>query len=82
MILLLFVAPLARWLPFAVIAGLLVMVAWGLVDRAEIRRIWIEEPHDRAPLAVTFVATIAMSLEWAILLGLLTALLSQRLARR
>lgn len=80
-LLLVFVSPLARHLPFAVIAGLLFVVAWGLVDRPEIARIWREEPAERAPLAVTFAATVTLSLEWAILLGLLTALLARRMVR-
>ena len=42
-----FVAPLVRFLPYAVIAALLFLVAWGLIDRREIARIWREEP-DRA----------------------------------
>jgi sulfate permease, SulP family len=80
--LLFFVAPLARYLPFAVIAGLLFMVAWGLIDRREIVRIWREEPVARWPMLVTFVATVTLSLEWAILLGITVALLAQRFARR
>jgi SulP family sulfate permease len=82
MALLVFVGPLARYLPFAVIAGLLFMVAWGLIDRTEIARIWLEDRLERAPLAVTFVATVTMSLEWAILLGLLTAMLVRRMDSR
>ena len=77
-----FVAPLARYLPFAVIAALLFLVAWGLIDRSEISRIWREEPGQRWPLLVTFIATITLSLEWAILLGITVALLAQRFARR
>jgi SulP family sulfate permease len=77
-VLLLFVAPLAGLLPLAVIAGLLFMVAWGLIDRREIRRIWREEPSQRAPLVITWVATVTLSLEWAILLGLLVAMLVRR----
>jgi SulP family sulfate permease len=80
-VLLAFVAPLAPYLPLAVIAGLLCMVAWGLVDRREIARLWREEPASRLPLAATFVATVTLSLEWAILLGLLSALLARRLSR-
>ncbi len=75
-------APLARYLPFAVIAALLFLVAWGLIDRREIVRIWREEPSQRWPLLVTFIATITLSLEWAILLGITVALLAQRFARR
>ena len=77
-----FVAPLARYLPFAVIAALLFLVAWGLIDRAEIVRIWQEERDQRWPLLMTFVATITLSLEWAIVLGITVALLAQRFARR
>ena len=77
-----FVAPLARYLPFAVIAALLFLVAWGLIDRDEIVRIWREEPGQRWPLLLTFVATITVSLEWAIVLGITVALLAQRFARR
>lgn len=77
-----FVTPLARYLPFAVIAALLFLVAWGLIDRREIVRIWQEEREQRWPLLVTFVATITLSLEWAIVLGIAVALLAQRFARR
>lgn len=69
------VGPLARFLPLAVIAGLLMVVAWGLLDRREIARLWREEPHERIPLGVTAVATVTLSLEWAILLGLASAVI-------
>ena len=69
-------------LPFATIGiiavCLLLLVAYGLVDRPEIARIWRHEPYERATLAVTFFSTVALSLEWAILLGLLTAMVSGR----
>jgi SulP family sulfate permease len=76
-----FVAPLARYLPFAVIAALLFLVAWGLIDRREIVRIWQDERDQRWPLLVTFVATVTLSLEWAIVLGITVALLTQRFAQ-
>ena len=71
--LLAFVAPLSHHLPLAVIAGLLVAVAWGLVDRAEMARLLRSGVVEWGPLAVTFVATVALSLEWAIVLGLASA---------
>ena len=76
------VAPLARYLPFAVIAALLFLVAWGLIDRRELVRIWQEERDQRWPLLVTFVATVTLSLEWAIVLGITVALLAQRFERK
>ena len=75
-----FVAPWARWLPLAVIGGLLVVVAWGLVNPREIRHLWKHEPVDRLPMVVTFAGTVTLSLEWAILLVLATAWVSRRLA--
>jgi len=80
-LLLLFVAGWVAWLPLAVIAGLLLVVAWGLIDRREILRLWREEPAERLPLAVTLVGTITLSLEWAILLGITSALLARRFVR-
>ena len=75
------VAPLAAHLPLAVVAGLLFVVAWGLIDLAEMRRMWREEPLERLPLAVTLAGTVALSLEWAILLGITSALIVRRAAR-
>ena len=73
-----FVSPWARLLPLAVIAGLLLVVAWGLIDWAEIARLWRDEPIERWPLAVTLLGTVTLSLEWAILLGITSALLARR----
>ena len=75
------VAPLAGHLPLAVVAGLLFVVAWGLIDVGEMHRMWLEEPLERVPLAVTLVGTVALSLEWAILLGITSALIVRRAAR-
>jgi SulP family sulfate permease len=74
------VAPLASHLPLAVVAGLLFVVAWGLIDWHEMKRLWLEEPLERLPLAVTMVGTVTLSLEWAILLGITSALLVHRAA--
>jgi sulfate permease, SulP family len=81
-IILVFVSPLARWLPLAVVSALLFVVAWGLFDTHEMRRLWRDEPVERAGLLVTLVATVMLSLEWAILLGLTTSLLAQRFSKR
>ena len=80
-LILFFVAPWARWLPLPVIAGLLLVVAWGLIDGREIVRLWREEPVERVPLAVTLIGTVTLSLEWAILLGITSALIARRVGR-
>ncbi|MEI8267558.1 MAG: SulP family inorganic anion transporter [Betaproteobacteria bacterium] len=81
-LLLAFVGPLAKYLPLAVISGLLMVVAWGLIDRREIAHLWRQGAGERVPLVVTMVATVTLSLEWAILLGITSALLVQAWARR
>ncbi len=81
LLILLFVSPLASYLPLAVVGGLLFVVAWGLIDFSEIARVWREEPIERLPLLLTLVATVTLSLEWAILLGITVALLVRRAAR-
>lgn len=82
LLIMMFVAPLAAYLPLAVVAGVLVVVAWGLFDLAEMRRLWRTQPIERAGLVVTLVGTVLLSLEWAILLGITAALLSRRYANR
>jgi SulP family sulfate permease len=81
-LLLAFVGPLAKYLPLAVISGLLMVVAWGLIDRREIAHLWHEGARERVPLVVTALATVTLSLEWAILLGITSAFLVQAWARR
>jgi len=81
-LLLAFVGPLAQYLPLAVISGLLMVVAWGLIDRREIAHLWHEGARERVPLVVTALATVTLSLEWAILLGITSAFLVQAWARR
>lgn len=80
-LLLLFVSHWVALLPLAVIAGLLLVVAWGLIDRREMVRMWREERAERLPLAVTLIGTVTLSLEWAILLGITSALLARRFVR-
>jgi SulP family sulfate permease len=78
------VRPLAGYLALTVIAGLLLVVAWRLIDFPGIRHLWGHgwrtDWGERSVLLVTGIATVAVSLEWAILLGLLTAYLAARLS--
>ncbi len=69
------VAPLAAYLPLAVMAALLFVVAWGLIDFAEMRRIARTNRGDLAVLLVTFVSTLTIQLEFAIFVGVLASLL-------
>lgn len=82
LVLLLLLSPYASLLPLAVVSALLFVVAWGLIDVAEMRRLWQHEPEQRVPLMVTAIATVTLSLEWAIILGIAAAFAARYLARR
>ncbi len=82
LIILLMVSPFVTLLPLAVVSALLFLVAWGLIDVAEMRRIWHSEPEQRAPLLITGIATISLSLEWAIILGISSAIASKWFSQR
>ncbi|TAG03212.1 MAG: SulP family inorganic anion transporter [Betaproteobacteria bacterium] len=80
-LILFFVAPLATYLPLAAVAAILFLVAWGLIDRREIRHL-LDDKFERITLIATFVATLTMPLEWAILLGVAVSLVVARVKRR
>ncbi len=67
-------APLLAYLPIAVVAGLLLLVAWNLVDVPRIRKILATSRGEGAVLVVTFVSTLVLDLEFAILVGVLVSL--------
>ncbi len=64
-----FVAPLARYLPLPAVGAILLLVAWGLIDRRDIAHL-LRDREERIPLVTTFVATLTLPLEWAILAGI------------
>jgi len=70
-----FVAPLAAYLPLPAMAGVLALVAWGLIDRADIRHIVRSNRQEAVVLATTFAATLLMELQFAIYVGVLLSLL-------
>ena len=74
LIVLLGVAPLAAYLPLAVMAALLWVVAWGLFNVHEMARIARTNRGEAFVLAVTFIATLAIQLEFAIFVGVLASL--------
>ncbi len=75
LIVLLVIAPLAAYLPLAVMAGLLFVVAWGLIDVHEMRKVVRTSRGETVVLALTFLSTLALPLEFAILAGVLASLL-------
>ncbi|QIK38677.1 SulP family inorganic anion transporter [Caldichromatium japonicum] len=74
MVVVLLVAPYAGYLPKAAMAGVLFLVAWGLIDRDEIRHILHSSRRETAVLAVTFFSALFLDLEFAIFAGVLLSL--------
>ena len=74
MLIVVLVAPLAAYLPNAAMAGILFMVAWGLIDFHEIRHILRASKQETAVMAVTFFGALFLELELAIFAGVLLSL--------
>ena len=71
----LFLAPLAQYLPVAAMAGILFVVAWGLIDFQHIGEILRVSRSETAVLAATWIATLTVQLEFAIYIGVALSLL-------
>lgn len=77
--LVLLVALTGRWLaliPLAAVAGLLVLVAWNLLDLPRWRETWRIDRREFAIAFATLLATVAIRLEVAILIGTMLSLLA------
>lgn len=71
---LLFAARFANWIPKASLAGVLFVVALGMIDGARVRRMLRVRGETRLLLLVTFAGTVLLPLEWAIVGGAAFAL--------
>jgi SulP family sulfate permease len=69
------IAPLVAYLPNAAMAGILFIVAWGLIDFPAIKHIFSSNNSERAVFTVTFLAALFLDLEFAILAGILLSLM-------
>jgi SulP family sulfate permease len=74
LLILLFLAPLAKYLPIPAMAGILFVVAWGLIDFHHIAEIVRASRQESAVLVSTFIATLTLQLEFAIYIGVLLSL--------
>ncbi|MHC1713171.1 MAG: SulP family inorganic anion transporter [Solidesulfovibrio sp.] len=71
----LLVAPVTAYLPIAAMAGVIVLVAAGLVNVRGIRHIMHTDRAEAGVLAATFLATLFVALEFAIYAGVILSLL-------
>ena len=75
LLIMLFLAPLAQYLPTAAMAGILFVVAWGLIDTRQIMETWRASRSEFGVLLVTFLATLTLQLEFAIYVGVALSLI-------
>ena len=75
-VLLLLATPILAWIPLAAIAALLLLVAWSLFDRAHWQRVVQLDSTETAIALGTFVATLAVSMEMAVLGGVTASLIT------
>jgi len=73
-LILLLIAPLTAYLPIPAMAGILLLVAWNLIDLHHIKGILRVSRSETAVLATTFFATLFLDLEFAIYVGVMLSL--------
>lgn len=73
-IIVLLIAPLAAHLPIAAMAGILLIVAYRLIDFHHIANILRTSKRETAVLLTTFLATLFVELEFAIYVGVMLSL--------
>lgn len=71
MLAMLALAPLGAYIPRTGLAGVLIVTAYGMIDRQEIARIWRGARGDAVIMVATFLATLFLNLEFAVLTGIL-----------
>jgi SulP family sulfate permease len=71
----LLVAPLAAYLPLATIAGILFLIAYGLVDVRRMKAIFRTSRSEASVMIVTLLAALFLGLQTAIYAGVLLSLL-------
>ena len=64
-------APLLAYVPRTALAGVLILTAISMVNREEISRIWNGARDDAIIMVVTFLGTLLLPLEFAVLVGIL-----------
>lgn len=65
---------LTAYLPMPTMAGVILLVAWNLIDIPHLRRILRTSRRETAVLFVTFFATLLIALEFAVYVGVLVSL--------
>ena len=71
---LLFLTPLFYYLPNAVLAAIVMVAVFGLIDWKEARYLWKVDRKDFALMMLAFLATLGLGIEQGILVGVVASL--------
>lgn len=71
---LLFLTPLFYYLPKAILASIIMVAVFGLIDVKEVKHLWKSDKRDLAMLIVTFVGTLTLGIEEGIIIGVILSL--------
>lgn len=76
LVILIFLAPFAKYIPSAALAGVIMVVAYSMVDGNAVKKVFTSNRNDAMVLVVTFLATVlAPHLEYAIYSGVAISIL-------
>lgn len=70
----LFIAPLTAFLPIPAMGGVILLVAYNLIDVQEIKKVVRSSGSETTVLIATFIATLVFALEFAIYIGVFLSL--------
>ncbi len=74
MLIVLLIAPLTAYIPVAAMGGVILLVAWNLIEFHQIKVLVSASKAETGILLVTFFSTLFLELEFAIYLGVLLSL--------
>ncbi len=74
MLIVVLIAPYSRFIPVAAMAGVIMVVAYGLIDQGQIKHVLESSKTETAILLTTFFGTLFLELEFAIYLGVFLSL--------
>ncbi|MBI5379197.1 MAG: SulP family inorganic anion transporter, partial [Nitrospirae bacterium] len=75
LLMLLVFAPWARYIPIASLAGILLIVAYNMVDKDHLKLAFQATRTDQRVLVFTFLATLFLELEFAVFVGVFISIL-------
>jgi SulP family sulfate permease len=70
----LLLAPFANYIPKASLAGLLIVIAWSMIDKDRLKLTWRSGANSRLVLGGTLASTLVLPLEYAIFVGVFLAI--------